>query len=169
MKTHINEERMLEVLDQGDTAWTSVEQSHLCKCPACTALLDQYKALYPQLSAMPVENLPSDFSFQVLARLPLIQPPKKESGHFVLWLGLGLMTIGLLVGLQAFYGLFSTLVTSMKSLLALFVTQMQTTKPILGIFSSDTVRLLLFIPVCFGFVGLLDRIIRRWHRPMLGG
>ena len=158
---HISEERMLEVLDRLAVPWSPAEADHLRSCPACAAVLDEYRALYPQLAGLPLPELPADFSLQVLANLPRAGQARQGAGPAILWLGLGMMTVGLLIGLQSFYGLFNNLGGSLGKLFGSFASQLEYGKQAFGFISADTLRLLLTVPLCFGAVGLLDRLIRR--------
>lgn len=165
---HICEERLLEIMD-GIVPPTTHETDHLDHCPLCYGIYLEYQQIYPQLEQLPLEELPGDFSLRVLEQLPSLAPTPVEAGQKLLWLGLGLMIIGLLVGLQSFYGLFNSL-SGKVGLLAESISRLfGSGSSLFTLFSSETIRLLLFIPLCFGAVGLLDRLIRRRFHPLTRG
>lgn len=166
---HIRDERLLEALDIGNGAWSEEELQHLRGCSTCAAVLDEYRRLYPRLSHLTLEPLPADFADRVLQRLPQDGKKRKDSGMSLLWFGLGFMTIGVLVGLQAFYQLFSGLAADLLNLGASLGRETAHVRPFWRIFSPETLKLLLMIPLCFGLVGLLDWIIRRRHHSILRG
>ncbi len=157
---HISEDRLLEIMDCCESM-SAQEAGHLHQCPLCTELCLEYQQLYPQLEQLPLEDLPTDFSLRVLARLPVQSPQPVEVAPKLLWLGLGVMTIALLIGLQAFYGLFTSLSGKGGLLVNAITSQIGSGNTLFGIFSGETIRLLAFIPLCFGAIGLLDWLIRR--------
>jgi hypothetical protein len=165
---HISEDRIMEILDR-TASMTNGETNHLHHCPLCKGIYLEYQGLYPQLEqANPIE-LPQDFSQRILDLLPPMPEARVKTSARLLWLGLGLMTIGLLVGLQAFYGLFTSLGGKIGPLSESISRQFSAEHSFFSLFSSESIHLLLYIPLCFGFVGLLDRLIRHRFHPLTRG
>lgn len=160
---HISEHRLLELLDRSAQLMTENEAEHLRLCPDCGGLYREYQKLYPQLALLPVPQLPQDFSLQVLAKLPQSPKVKNIGSIWPLWLGLSLLTAGLLVFLQLVYGLFSGLGSGIVGLVTSASEKMGLGGLLKELIADDSFRLMLMVPLCFAAVSLLDRFLRRRH------
>jgi len=165
---HISEDRLLEILDRSADPVTEKEAEHLRHCSDCGGLYRQYLKLYPKLADLTVPELPPDFSLQVLAALPETPAERNANNSWQLWLGLGLLTAGLLSVLQLVYGLFSGMGSNMITFVSSAGDKAGLGRMLKGLIADDSFRLLLMVPLCFGAVSLLDRFIRRRH-PMVRG